>query len=63
MAAEIINLRHARKQKTRVDKARRSAENRAAFGRTNVDKQNEAAEAARTTKAHDGHKRDDGDVS
>lgn len=34
MAAEIINLRQARKAKARADKEKRAAENRASFGRT-----------------------------
>ncbi|MCB1444853.1 MAG: DUF4169 family protein [Rhizobiaceae bacterium] len=38
MAADIVNLRQARKQKTRAEKERKAAENRAHFGRTKHEK-------------------------
>ncbi|SIQ19729.1 protein of unknown function [Rhizobium sp. RU20A] len=38
MAAEIINLRMARKQKARADKERAADANRAAHGRTKAEK-------------------------
>ena len=38
MAAEIVNLRQFRKQKVRSDKERQAEQNRAAFGRTKVEK-------------------------
>jgi hypothetical protein len=38
MAAEIVNLRQARKHKARADKEQAAAENRAHFGRTKHEK-------------------------
>ena len=38
MAAEIVNLRMARKQKARADKEREAEANRAAHGRTKAEK-------------------------
>jgi hypothetical protein len=63
MAAEIINLRHARKQKARADKDKHASENRAQFGRTKAEREREAAEKVRVSKAFDGHKRRDHDPS
>jgi Domain of unknown function (DUF4169) len=39
VAAEIVNLRHARKQKARIEKERLAQENRLQFGRTKAEKQ------------------------
>ncbi len=44
--AEIVNLRQARKQKARADKAQQAAENRAKFGRTKGEKSRDATEDA-----------------
>jgi len=44
---EIVNLRQARKRKTRADKDQQAAENRAKFGRTKGEKKRVAAEAER----------------
>ena len=57
--AEIINLRHARKQKARADKAIQAEQNRITFGRTKAEKQLTAAEKALADKRIDGHKRDE----
>jgi hypothetical protein len=38
MAAEVINLRQARKQKARAEKDLKAAENRAQFGRSKHEK-------------------------
>ena len=38
MAADVINLRQARKQKVRAEKDQRAAENRAQFGRSKHEK-------------------------
>ena len=38
MAADIVNLRQARKQKARVDKDKTAEANRLQFGRTKVEK-------------------------
>jgi len=42
--AEIINLRQARKNKARTQKAQQAAENRALHGRTKGDKSRHTAE-------------------
>jgi hypothetical protein len=57
--AEIVNLRNARKQKTRQIKDAQAAENRAKFGRTKAEKDLEKAKAALDAKRIDAHKRDD----
>ena len=57
--AEIINLRNARKQKARADKATQAEQNRITFGRTKAEKQLTAAEQALADKRIDGHKRDE----
>ncbi|NYT41703.1 DUF4169 family protein [Sphingomonas sp. R-74633] len=56
--AEIINFNKALKAKAKADKAIRSQENRARFGRTKAEKQAEAAEKARIAKVIDDAKRD-----
>ena len=57
--AEIVNLRNARKQKARADKATQAEQNRITFGRTKAEKQLTAAEQALADKRIDGHKRDE----
>jgi hypothetical protein len=57
--AEIINLRNARKQKARAEKASQAEQNRISFGRTKAEKQLSAAEKALADKRIDGHKRDE----
>jgi hypothetical protein len=42
--ADVVNLRHARKQKARADKEQEAAENRAKFGRTKGEKKRDRAE-------------------
>lgn len=49
MAAEIINLRRARKAKNRRDAEARAEENRIAFGRTKAERQ--ATDAANALEA------------
>ena len=56
--AEIVNLRQARKAKARDEKDAAAAANRAKFGRTKTERQEEAAKAALEAKKLDGHKRD-----
>jgi len=56
--ADIINLRMARKAKTRADAATRAAQNRARFGRSKVEKAIEAADAERTAKLLDQARRE-----
>jgi hypothetical protein len=55
---DIINLRHARKQKQREDRAHEAAGNRAKFGRSKADKVKSDAEQAMDAAKLDGHKRE-----
>jgi hypothetical protein len=57
--ADIINLRQARKARTRSEAEARAATNRARFGRTAQERQAEEAEARRAAKLLDGAKRDE----
>ncbi len=56
MSAEIINLRQARKQRARDEKAARGAENRARFGRTKAEREREEQSQARADETLDGHR-------
>lgn len=53
---DVINLRRARKQRARADKAATATENRARFGRSKAEKAAEAAEQARLKALVDGAK-------
>ena len=53
MAAEIVNLRQARKQKARADKEQTAAENRAQYGRSKNEKAVTRALKAKVEKALD----------
>jgi len=57
--AEIVNLRRARKSRTRVEKDAQAAENRTQFGRTKAEKRATETERAQTKTALDGKKIDD----
>ena len=61
MPADIVNLRRARKTKTRAERDRQAAENRVAFGRTKLEKTQAKAAEDRATKALDGHRRETDD--
>jgi hypothetical protein len=56
--AEIVNLRRARKAKARTEREKQSEANRAAFGRTRVEKEGSAAERERAARVIDAHRRD-----
>lgn len=56
--ADIINLRMARKARSRADAATKADANRAAFGRSKEEKRLAKAETARRDKALDGAKRE-----
>ena len=58
MTGEIINLRQARKAKTRADKDQKAAENRRFHGRTKVEKAVEKAAKEKAASHIDGHKRE-----
>ncbi|MGJ3264978.1 MAG: DUF4169 family protein [Salinarimonas sp.] len=55
MAAEIVNLRRARKAKAREKAADAAAENRVLFGRSKADRTREAALEAQQRRRLDGH--------
>jgi hypothetical protein len=57
VSAEIINLRQARKQRAREDKAARAAGNRARFGRSKAEREREEQAQTRAQQALDGHLR------
>lgn len=54
--AEIINLRQARKAKTRSVKDAKAAENRRLHGRNKQEKQQSRNEASKLEQHLDGHK-------
>jgi hypothetical protein len=57
--AEIFNLNRARKAKAKTADKAASAQNRAKFGRSKVDKALETARAEKLTRALDGAKREE----
>ncbi|MEO1066174.1 MAG: DUF4169 family protein [Pseudomonadota bacterium] len=59
--ADIINLRRERKQRTRRDKEKKSAENRAKFGTAKDDKMAIDLAEARRNRDLDGHQRQKSD--
>lgn len=56
---EIVNLRQARKAKSRAQAEKDAAANRAAFGRTKAEKKLTEAQEEAAGRKLDGHKRDD----
>ena len=62
MAAEIINLRRARKQKLRANKEATAALNRKRFGRTKGETRLEEGERERQFKTIESHRRE-GDMT
>ncbi len=59
MTADIVNLRQARKQRQRADKAVKAAENRSLFGRTRAERDHEEATRTLHEKALSLHRRGD----
>lgn len=57
--ADIVNLRQARKRKTRADRQREAEANRLKFGRPKAETEHRKLEEARSERAHEGHRRDD----
>lgn len=57
--AEIVNLNRARKAKKRTEKETRAAANRAKFGRTKAQRENDRAEETARDKALDHARLDD----
>ncbi|MCM8729899.1 DUF4169 family protein [Hephaestia sp. GCM10023244] len=58
MTAEVINLRLARKARTRADREATAAANRAAFGRTKAEKAAARAEIDRRNRDLEGARRE-----
>ena len=58
MAAEIVNLRSARKTKARAGKEAEAEANRRRFGRTKEEKAEDTADQERAGRHIDGHRRD-----
>jgi hypothetical protein len=58
MSAEIVNLRRARKDKSRVERERVAEERRRAFGRSKAEKAHEEAERTLRDRHLDGHRRE-----
>lgn len=58
MSAEVVNLRRARKAKTRADAEAKAARNRAAFGRTKAEKTLKQAQDALAASRLEGHRLD-----
>ena len=56
MAAEIINLRKARKARVRAQAEQQAAENRTRFGRTRGERDLRKAEDELATRLIDGHR-------
>jgi Domain of unknown function (DUF4169) len=59
VSADLINLRRARKNKTRDEADKQAEQNRAKFGRSKSEKTITASELARENKKLDGLKRDE----
>ena len=55
---EVVNLNHARKKRAKGAAKVKAAENRAAFGRTKVERDLEKARSQLTRRELDAHKRD-----
>ena len=57
--ADIINLNQARKARAKAEDKTRAAANRAAHGRSKVEKDKARLERLRSEQHVDGHKRED----
>ncbi|AZO00399.1 DUF4169 family protein [Mesorhizobium sp. M9A.F.Ca.ET.002.03.1.2] len=56
--ADIVNLRHARKQKARAEKERLAEQNRALHGRSTADRERNRLNAEKTERFVAGHRRE-----
>lgn len=54
--AEIVNLRLARKRRTRAEEESRAAENRARFGQSKGERSLQQAHADKERRDHDGRR-------
>ncbi|MBW8907895.1 MAG: DUF4169 family protein [Mesorhizobium sp.] len=55
---EIVNLRHARKQKARTEKERLAGENRALHGRSKAERERDRLTSHKAEKFVAGHRRE-----
>ncbi|UVK46029.1 DUF4169 family protein [Mesorhizobium sp. AR07] len=56
--ADIVNLRHARKQKARLEKERDASQNRALHGRSKAEKERDRLAADNSERFVAGHRRE-----
>lgn len=56
--SKILSLSRARKDRARDEKRKQGGENAARFGRTKAEKMREAAEAAKSSRDLDGHRKE-----
>ncbi|MER9656786.1 DUF4169 family protein [Mesorhizobium sp. M0152] len=56
--ADIVNLRHVRKQKARLEKEHTADQNRALHGRTRAEKERDRMTADRSERFVAGHRRE-----
>jgi|LNFM01.2.fsa_nt_gb hypothetical protein len=59
MSADIVNLRQARKKRARVEREKKAAENRVAFGRPLTERRHSAATRQIQNDKLDGAQRSD----
>ena len=62
MAAEVVNLRKARKDAKKREDAERAAANRIAYGRTKAQRESDEKYKSKLSRHLDGHKIDPGDT-
>lgn len=58
MPADVVNLRRARKAKSRDERGKEAAANSIRFGRTKAEKAKQTAETERVARRLEGHRRD-----
>lgn len=61
MAGNVVNLRQARKQRTRAEKHQRAEENRVKYGRSKAERARQQLQERRTEDHLDGHRLDSGE--
>jgi len=59
--SRLTNLNRFRKDRARADKRRQGNENAAKYGRSKAERAQDQAEAARTARILDQHRRENGD--
>lgn len=57
---KVVNLRQARKQRERADLRAQGDANAAKYGEAKAPRKAREAEASRSERAHEAHRRDDG---